>query len=240
MQQPPGRPPGTPPSYTPGAAPAPGAPRGWEPGSARRIRLAAGTVALILAGLAVYALLRPGLGYEFAAPDDWAEHCLGTDDAAVQYLDWADAAPPRPSASTTGSSSTYRCDWYWRPAGTATTDQQLTIAIDVHDTHHYQAEDRSDTRDDSTMDWPQSATRWSADTRELPGWEHGSCWTLTINGTDTMFECVASDSNLRLTVTSTPLDLADPASPKVFGPGAVAVDDLTVELGTLIRTAFAK
>ncbi len=203
-------------------------PQGWEPGSTRRMLLLAGFIVVCIAMLASYPLIKwLRIDYRFTAPDSWAESCLGGDETAAEYLDWAEADAPQPEVSRFGlSEHTYSCRWKWQTAESGTGGQELTIEIEVDDDRMYEPRNPGD--------------GWSTDYESLSGWEHGTCQKRIGLTVDAEYQCIASDSNLRLTVSSRNLTEDTEDDPKYFGPSDKSVEDLTVELGELVRETFAR
>ncbi|WP_335990022.1 hypothetical protein [Glycomyces sp. MUSA5-2] len=167
------------------------------------------------------------IDYRFAAPDAWAESCLGGDDTAAEYLAWDEAGSSRPDISKREPSDhSYTCRWQWQTAESGTGGQELTVEIEVNDDRVYEP------RDD-----PGSS--WSTDYESLNGWEHGTCHKRIGLTVDAEYQCIASEGNLRLTVSSRNLTQDTEDDPKYFGPSDKSVEDLTVELGALVRETFA-
>ncbi|MEU6246535.1 hypothetical protein [Glycomyces sp. NPDC047010] len=186
--------------------------------------VAAIIIAFILL-LASYPLIKwLQIDYRFAAPDSWAESCLGGGDAADEYLDWGDAGAPAPDVSRLEPSyNSYVCQWRWQEGESK---QELTIEIEVNDDDVYEPRPPGD--------------GWSTDYESLNGWEHGTCQKRIGIVTHPEYQCTASDSNLLLTVSNRNLSEGTENEPKYFGPNGKSVEDLTVELGELVRETFAR
>lgn len=173
----------------------------------------------------IYMWLR--LEYRFSAPDSWAESCLGGGGTAAEYLDWDEAEDPQPDVSKLEPSyNSYDCRWRWQTVESGSGGQELTIEIDVNDDRVYGPRDPGD--------------GWSTDYEVLDGWEYGTCQKRIGMVTSSEYQCVASDSNLRLTVSSRNPSEDTEDDPKYFGPNDKSVEDLTVELGELVRETFAR
>ncbi|MCC3763583.1 hypothetical protein K3N28_10915 [Glycomyces sp. TRM65418] len=207
-------------------------PRRWEPGSKRRMLVVGGIVLAFLGLLAAYPLFKQiGLDYRFVAPAAWSEACLGGTETVTGLLDWGEADAPRPDVSRLEPSyDSYLCDWRWR-TDSATDGQSLSIEVSVND-------DRSYGPFDPAAEQNLGGDGWRIDYETLNGWEHGICRDRITSSVPASYECVASTSNLRLVIQSRNLDSDSDLDPKYFGPGEVSVEDLTVEVGKLVREVF--
>ncbi|WP_344490358.1 hypothetical protein [Glycomyces endophyticus] len=187
---------------------------------------------LVVAGIGWRVLAAPDLRYGFAAPDPWAEECLGGESNIVEVLGWAEAPVSSPGiADFGGAFKEYACDWDWQPDPDEHRGQRLSLRIVVFE----------DT-DSSGFDGERSESAvggWVIESEQVEGFEHGLCRRATSEVESWAFECMASDGNLELKVTSRPLGSEADFDSAAFGPGAVPIEDLTVELGELVRSAFA-
>jgi hypothetical protein len=173
---------------------------------------------------------RLSFDYRFEAPESWSEACLGGRSEASALLNWDEVGAAAPEISNTGPSyHRYLCEWEWRPNGTGNEGQRLTMTIDVRDNHEYGPYDASIAESLGSIDW-------HTDYESLSEWEHGIC-RQQFGESATMYQCIASDSNLQLTLASQDLPGSD-YDDKHFGPGSVSIEDLTVEVGELVRDAF--
>jgi len=217
----------------PPSSPAP-PPRKWAPWSTRRKALAIGVVALLamLIGLIPW-LMRLSLDYRFSPPGKWSESCLGSQTVTANLLDWEAAPDTRPEVRTGESSHRYQCEWRWRSESGG--GQLLTLTIDVDDDRAYGEHDPS-----MESSLGLGSEDWSADSDSVDGWEYGLCRQVDTDLGATRYECIASSSNLRLTLESRDLPGGNGFEDERFGPGAVQIEELTVELGELVRETFAR
>ncbi|MFB9658433.1 hypothetical protein ACFQS3_19535 [Glycomyces mayteni] len=200
----------------------------------RRKALAVGVVVVlaVVIGLIPW-LMRLNLDYRFALPDTWTESCLGSEAVAADLIEWEAAPEAQPEVRTGGSSHRYQCEWRWRSESGG--GQLLALTIDVDDDRAYGEHDPSI---ESSLGL--GSEDWSADSDSLDGWEYGLCRQVDTGLGTTLYECIASSSNLRLTLESRDLPGGNGFEDKLFGPGAVSVEELTVELGELVRETFKR
>jgi hypothetical protein len=184
----------------------------------------------VLASFWIFNLVRTE--YAFAAPDSWSEDCLGDKETAAELLDWEEAGRSRPAVSRLEPSyNSYQCEWRWAGDSSLAGGQVLTITIEVNDDREYGPE--------ATESDPDAAVEgWRTDYESLDGWEHGICRDRFLSTADSEYECIASDSNLLVSVANRNLAGASDLDPKYFGPGGVSVEELAVELGALVQPAF--
>ncbi|WP_026923556.1 hypothetical protein [Glycomyces arizonensis] len=169
------------------------------------------------------------IDYRFNAPESWSTTCLGSVDTTAELLGWDGVEADSPGISKVGTTSEYRCEWkWWGTSESATDSQEITIEIDVRDQQEYGPYEPM--FDDGG--WP--------DYKALNGWEHGTCLHKQRPGIDNSYRCVASESNLRVTIWSRNSSGDSDRDPKYFGPEEKSVEDMTVELGELVRSVFHK
>ncbi|SDD48381.1 hypothetical protein [Glycomyces harbinensis] len=203
------------------------------PWSNRRVLLIVGVVVGLIGVLAAVPLVkRLSLDYEFAFPATWSEECLGGGDAVGGLLDWDDPGTPRPDIRDSGATwAEYKCEWEWRPADGTGDGQLLTLTVEVRESRAYEPVDTS-------VENSLEPIEWGVDYESLDGWEHGICRESIADTASASYECIASESNLRLTISNRDLPGGEGHEDKYFGPGEVSVEDLTVEIGALVREAF--
>ncbi len=176
-------------------------------------------------------LMRLRLEYDPAVPAAWFESCFGGGSTASELLEWEGAGEARPELADQGSSLRYECEWTWRAEGGG--GQRLSVTIDVDGDRAYGEFDPS-----IEEGLGLGSEDWYADAEKLDGWEHGLCRQVDTDLDTSRYECIASESNLRLTIESRDIPGGNGFDDKHFGPGGVSVEDLTVELGALVRSAF--
>ncbi|MCD0442439.1 hypothetical protein LO763_02215 [Glycomyces sp. A-F 0318] len=195
----------------------------------------AGAFLLLVAGavVALPHLTGPDLEYRFAAPEPWGEACLGGEAEADELLGWEEAGAPQPAIEDFEDSfSSYTCEWSWDPGGDGVTGQVLRLDVTVFD-------DTEPLGYDHLLEQPQDQRDWIVGAESLHGFDHGLCLdhaSLTVP----YFECMASDSNLELSVESRPATSRGDYSSDAFGPRPVSVEDLTVAVGELVQEAFRR
>jgi hypothetical protein len=205
----------------------------WAPGSNRRLVLVGAIVLVFIGALGSYELFeRSRLDYRFAVPESWSTTCLGSADTVAELLEWDGAEAVRPEVSGLEPSyNSYLCQWqWWESSSPEAGGQELTIEIEVNDDRPYGPFDRSNT----------AADGWRTDYESLSGWEHGTCIDRFLSSADASYKCIASESNLRITVSSRSLTKDSDLAPEHFGPEGKSVKDLTLEIGNLARSAFHK
>lgn len=207
----------------------------WVPGSNRMMLLIAGLVVGLVGLLGLFPLLkRLSLDYEFAAPEPWSEECLGGEDAVGELLGWEEADAPRPEIRNNAPTwADYKCEWEWRPTAGTNEGQLLTLTIEVREDSPYEPYD-------PVAENSMEPIEWGIDYESLNGWEHGICRESIAVTPSSSYECIASESNLRLTISNSDLPGGDGYDDKYFGPDEVSVEDLTVEIGELVRSAFRR
>lgn len=211
----------------------------WAPGSRlRTVLFSVGiVVAVIMMPSLVMYLAQLGPDFRFTLQDDWISMCLGDEEAVASLLAWdeAEVAEPEILRDDLHDASVYTCDWVWHSASNQ--GQLLTISVEVRDWSSFEPYEKPGSGTVDIDNWPSSG--WSSDYEVLDGWENGICIQHWGTSSDE-YRCVASEENLRLTVKSEPKTYDTPHDSKYFGPGGKSVEDLTVELGELVRETFAR
>lgn len=207
-----------------------------NPSSFRSFALIAVPVVLVIAvlGLGWGLLTAPDIRYEFTAPEPWGEECLGGDSNAAELLHWSDATAPSPSITDFGSSfKEYTCEWKWQPDTDGSAGQRLYLRIVVF-------EEEESSGFEHELDQSADGSDWRIEADSITGFEHGLCRSATSNVESWSFECMAADSNLEIFVESRPIGTEEDFSSAAFGPEEVPIEELTVELGELVRETFAR
>jgi hypothetical protein len=204
----------------------------WAPGSNRRMLIVAGIILGFVLFLALLPVVkRLSLDHRFAVPESWSQMCLGGEDTVAELLDWSEADAEAPEITRSEPSyNEYLCEWTWRDAEGG--GQVLTMKIEVDDSRAYGPYDTS-------IEEGLGGGEWHTDYESLNGWEHGICRQRFSDTLSSTYQCIASSSNLRLTIANRDLSDTD-YEDKYFGPGAVSVEDLTVEIGELVRSTFRR
>ncbi|PRY60971.1 hypothetical protein [Glycomyces artemisiae] len=196
---------------------------------------------LLAAFLAVVAVLAvtlpyltgPRVQYQFSAPDPWAETCFGDEGVTQNVMGLDNSSNPAPQVNgSEGSYASYDCEWEWDPAADGLTGQRLLIMIAVF-------EDSEPKGYDYLFDQTPAQRDWVLEADTLDGFEHGVCIDHSLLASP-YSECLASDSNLKITVQLRPLTAQGEYPSTEFGPEAVPIKNLTVELGALVRETFKK
>jgi hypothetical protein len=206
-----------------------------KPKSGSRVAFFAviGAFLLLVAGavIALPHLTGPDLKYRFAAPEPWSEACLGGETEAGELLGWKEAGAPRPAIEDyEGSFKSYTCEWAWDPEGDGTTGQVLRLDITVFD-------DTEPPGYDHFLEQPQDQRDWLLEAESVEGFEHGLCLDHSLSAIPYV-ECMASDSNLEVSVESRPVTSQGGYPSDSFGPGDVPIDELTASIGEKAREAF--
>ncbi len=203
----------------------------WKPGSNRRLVLVGAILLVFIGALGSYELYeRSRLDYRFAVPESWSATCLGSAETVAELLEWDGTEAGGPEVSRLEPSyNAYLCQWrWWESSAAGAEGQELTIEIEVNDDRPYGPFDRSNT----------AADGWRTDYESLSGWEHGTCIDRFLSSADAAYKCIASEGNLRLTVSNRNLSGDSDLDPEVFGPEGRSVKDVTVEIGELVRPVF--
>ncbi len=193
-----------------------------------------GALLLLVAGavIALPHLTGPDLEYRFAVPEPWSEACLGGEAEAGELLGWQEAGAPRPSVEDfEGSFKSYACAWAWDPEGQGVTGQVLTLNVTVF-------EDTEPLGYAHFLEQPQDQRDWSVEAESIDGFEHGLCLDHSLLAAPYV-ECMASDSNLEVTVENRPATTQGDHPSNGFGPDDVPVDALTAAIGAKVREAFS-
>ncbi|MQM28344.1 hypothetical protein [Glycomyces albidus] len=180
-------------------------------------------------------LMRFDLDYRFAVPESWSDTCLGDESTAAGLLDWEEPSAEPPEVADRESFHRYECVWIWRSASPDGGGQQLTMTIELDDDREFGPFDPS-----VEESLGLGSEDWYAERESLDGWEHGLCRQVNTDLDTSRYECIASAGNLRLTVESRDIPGGNGFEDEYFGPAGKSVEDLTVEIGELVRSVFRK